>query len=113
MSLAGRCFSSPCPQPKRTHELSSNRRTGLQSRTQAPFEIVVVYRLAEVANDSVLQGLIPDDFIGVCSHEDRRNRVPRVDQMPVQLDSGHSGHVNVGDQAAGFREETRCEEIGR
>jgi hypothetical protein len=78
----------------------------LQSRTQAPFEIVVVHWLAEVANDSVLQGLIPDDFIGVRSHEDRRNRVPCVDQMPVQLDSGHSGHVNVGDQAVGFRHET-------
>ena len=54
----------------------------LQSRTQAPFEIVVVHWLAEVANDSVLQGLIPDDFIGVRSHEDRRNCVPCVDQMP-------------------------------
>jgi len=68
--------------------------------------MVVVHWLAEVANNPVLQDPIPDDFIGICSNEDRRDRVPCVDQMPVQLDSGHSGHVNVGDQAVGFRHET-------
>jgi hypothetical protein len=32
--------------------------------------------------------------------------------MPVQLDSSHSWHVNVGDQAGGFRQKALRQEIG-
>ena len=86
--------------------------SGLQSRAQASIEMDRVHWLAEVANNPVPYGLIPDGFIGVCSNEDRRNRVSSVDQMSVQLNSSHARHLNVGDQAGGFRQETRGEEIG-
>jgi hypothetical protein len=48
--------------------------------------------------------VIPDDLIGVGGNEDRRDRVPCIDQMPVQFDTGHSGYVNVGDQTGGIRQ---------
>jgi len=65
--------------------------------------MVVVHRLTEVASNPVPQGLIPDGLIGVGGNEDCRDRVPRIDQMPVQLDTSYSGHVNVGDQAGSIR----------
>src|SRR5271168_5502090 len=36
----------------------------------------------------------------------------RIDEMSVELNSSHSRHLNVGDQAGGCSEERRCEEIG-
>ena len=58
--------------------------------------MVVVHWLAEVTNDPILQGAVPDDLIRVCGDEDRRDRVPRIDQMSVELEPSHSGHLNVG-----------------
>ena len=74
--------------------------------------MVVIHRLGEVTNDSILQGAVPDDLIRVCGNENRRNRVPRIDEMFVELNPSHSRHLDVGDQAGGFREERRCQEIG-
>ena len=85
---------------------------GLQRRAKAPFQMVIVYRLTEVTHDSVFQGAIPDDLIRVCCNEDRRNGIPRINKLSVELNSSHSGHLDVGDQAAGFGEERRCQEIG-
>ena len=48
--------------------------------------MVVVHRLAEVANNAILQGSISDNLIGIRSNEDRRDRVSCIDQMSVQLD---------------------------
>jgi hypothetical protein len=89
-----------------------DRRTGVQSRAKAPLELPVVHRLAEVASRSILQGLVPDDLVGICGNEDRRDRVPQFDQASVELNASHSRHVDVGDQAGGFRQEGRCQEIG-
>jgi hypothetical protein len=69
--------------------------------------MIVVHRLAKVANNPVLKCPIPDDVIGVCGNEDCRDRVPGLDQMPVQLDSSHSRHVDVSDQAGGLGERSR------
>ena len=54
MSLGEPYFSSSYLLPRKTYELSSVGVSGLQGRTQAPFEIVVVHWLAEVANNSFL-----------------------------------------------------------
>ena len=74
--------------------------------------MLVINRLAEVTEDPTVQGASPDDIIGVCGNNDRRNRVARLDKMSVKLKSSHSRHLNVGDQARGCSEERRCQEIG-
>jgi hypothetical protein len=38
--------------------------------------------------------------------------MPRLDQARVEFDSRHSGHLDVGNQAGGLVETTRCEKIG-
>ena len=73
------------------------RLPGFEGRTKAPFEMVVIHWLTEVTNDPIPQGTPPDDLIRVCGNEDRRNRVARINQMSVELDSSHSRHLNVGD----------------
>ena len=88
------------------------RLPGLESRTKAPFEMVIIHRLAEVTNDSILQSTPPDDLVRVCGNEDRRNRVSCSDEMSVELKTGHSRHLNVGDQARGCCEERGCQEVG-
>ena len=84
----------------------------MESRTKAPLEMVVIHRLAEVTNNSILQGAPPDDLIRVCGNEDRRDRVPCIDEMSVELKTSHSRHLNVGDQARCCCEERGCQEIG-
>src|SRR6266567_9073255 len=39
--------------------------------------------------------------------------VPDFDEVSVEFDSGHRGHMDVGDQAIRFDETRGCEEIGR
>ncbi len=39
--------------------------------------------------------------------------VPDFDEVSVEFDSGHRGHMDVGDQASRFDETRGCEEIGR
>jgi len=88
------------------------RLPGFESRAKAAFEMLVIHRLGEVTNGAVLQGALPDDLIGVCGNEDRRNRVARIHEMPLKLNASHSGHLNVSDQAGGFRKKRRRQEIG-
>ena len=83
-----------------------------ESRAKAAFEMLVIHRLGEVTNGAVLQGALPDGLVRVCGNEDRRNRVARIYEMPVKLNASHCGHLNVSDQAGGFRKERRRQEIG-
>jgi hypothetical protein len=46
------------------------------------------------------------------SNEDRWNGVPDFDEVSVQFDSSHRGHMDVGDQASRFGKIRGCEEIG-
>ena len=85
---------------------------GLQSRTKATFQMLVIDRLAEVTNDSILQSAPPDDLIRVCGNEDRRNRAPCSDEMSVELKTSHSRHLNVGNQARCCCQERGCQEVG-
>ena len=70
--------------------------------------MVVINRLAKVTNDPILQSAVPDNLIRVGSNENGRNCVPRIDQLPMELEPGHFRHVDVGHQAGGFSEKRRC-----
>ena len=85
----------------------------MESRTKTPHEMLLINGFAKVTNDPIVQGAGPDVVIGIGRHEDCRNRIARCDEALVEVESGHRGHMNVGDQAGGFDEEWRCEEIGR
>jgi len=74
--------------------------------------MVVIHRFGEVTNDAIVQGPFADGLIRVCGNEDCRNFIARLHEMSVELNASHSGHLNVGDQAAGFGKEGRGQEIG-
>jgi hypothetical protein len=74
----------------------------MESPTKTSHEVLLVNWLAKVTNDPILQGARPDVVIGVGRHKDCRNRMPHIDEASVQLESGHCGHMDVGDQAGGF-----------
>ena len=53
------------------------RLSGLESRTKAPLEMLVIHGLAKVTNHPILQGAVSSHFIRICGDEDRRDRVAR------------------------------------
>jgi len=69
----------------------------MEGRMKTPREIVPINRLAKVANNAVFQGAGPINIVGIGSNEDRRNGISDFDEMPVQLDSGHRGHMDISD----------------
>src|ERR1700677_3800381 len=85
----------------------------MERRTKTPHEMLLVDGLAKVTNNSFVQSAGPGVIIGVGRRKDRRNRIPRTDEVSVELKSGHRGHMDVGDQAGGFDKARGCEEIGR
>jgi hypothetical protein len=80
---------------------------------EAPYQTLLVKRLAEITNDSIVQSACPLTVVGLPSNEDRGNGVPHIDKVPVELYAGHHGHVNVSDQTCGFGETRGSKEIGR
>src|SRR6266567_7977490 len=111
MHHAGRYFGSPCPARTRSSRLLFARLTWLESRTKTPYQMLLINRLTKVTNDPIVQGAGAVNVIGVGSHEDRRNRVTRLDEVFIELEPGHRRHMDVSDQAGGFGETRRCEEI--
>jgi hypothetical protein len=109
----GAAFQFTLPSPVRSSWILFGRVARMESRTKTPHEMLLINRLAKVANDPIVQGAGPDVVIGIGRHEDRRNCIARRDEVLVELESGHRGHMDVGDQAGSFDEEWRCEEIGR
>jgi hypothetical protein len=79
---------------------------------EAPHQTLLINRLAEITNDSVAQGAGSLAVVGTASNEDCGNGVPHINEVSVELNAGHRGHMNVGDQACGFGETRRSEEIG-
>jgi hypothetical protein len=71
--------------------------------------MLLINRLGTVTNDSIVQSAGPDVVIGMGRHEDRRNRIPRIDEVSIELESVHRGHMDVGDQAGGFDKTAGCE----
>ena len=80
---------------------------------KTPHQIPLINWLAKVTNDPIVQGAGPVNVSRVGRHEDRRNRVPRLNEVSVELDPGHGRHMDVSDQAGRFNETRGCEEIGR
>ena len=79
---------------------------------EAPYETLLVNRLAEITNNSVAQGAGSLAVVGAASNEDCRNGVPHIDKVSVELDTGHCRHMDISDQAGGFDETRGHEEIG-
>jgi hypothetical protein len=79
---------------------------------EAPYETLLVNRLAEITNNSVAQGAGSLAVVGAASNEDCGNGVPHIDKVSVELNAGHRGHMDVGDQACGFGKTRGSEEIG-
>jgi len=77
-----------------------------------PPEIFLIDRLAQVADDTIRQSAGPVNVIGVGSNEDCRNRMSRFDEVSVEFNTGHPGHMDVSDEAGGLNETRRREEIG-
>ena len=84
----------------------------MESRTKTPHEMLLINGLAKVANDPIVQGAGPDVVIGVGRHENRRNGIACIDEVSVELEAGHRGHMDVGDQAGCFDKARGSEEIG-
>ena len=55
------------------------RLSGLESRTKAAFEMVVIHGLAEITDHPILQGAVSGDLIRVRSDENCRDHVSRID----------------------------------
>src|SRR5262249_47488421 len=106
-------FSSPCRALKQSSRILIRRLTGRESHAKAPCEILFIHRLTKIADDPIVQGARAVNIIGVARHEDCRNRTPCIEEVSVELDPGHRGHVDVRDQAARFIKPRGLEEIGR
>ncbi len=85
----------------------------MEGRAETPHEMLLINGLAKVTNDPILQSAGADVVIWIGRHKDRRNCIPRIDEVSVELESGNCGHMDVGDQTGGFDKARRCEEIGR
>jgi hypothetical protein len=83
----------------------------MESRMKTPYQISFIKWLAKVTNDPIVQGPSPVNVIRVGRHEDRRNRVPRLDEVSVEFDPSHGRHMDVSDQAGRFNETRGCEKI--
>jgi hypothetical protein len=83
----------------------------MESLMKAAEEMLLVNWLAKVTNDPVVQGAGPINVIGVGCNEDRWNRVARIDEVSIELESGHRRHMDVSDQAGGLDETGGLEEI--
>jgi hypothetical protein len=75
--------------------------------------MLFVNGLPKKTNDSIPQGAGPDIVIRVGRHEDRRNRVPQIDEASIKRDPGHSRHMDVSDQTGGLAKMRGSEKIGR
>ena len=108
----GAVFQFTLPGAERKLTNSLRRLTRLESCAKTPYQMLFINRLTEVTNDPIVQGAGPVNVIGVGSNEDRRNRVPCIDEVSVEFEPGHRRHMDVGDQAGRFDETRGCEEIG-
>ena len=79
---------------------------------EAPHQTLLADRLVEIAKDSIAQGAGSLAVVGAAGDEDCGNGSPHLDEVSVELNAGHPGHMNVGDQACGFAKTWGSEEIG-
>ncbi len=85
----------------------------MEGRAKTLHQILLINGFSKVTDDSIIQGAAADAVVGVRRHQDRRNRVPRLNEVSMQLNPAHCWHLHVGDQADRFNETRGCEKIGR
>ena len=90
----------------------SGQFAGPERRTEALQQTHLVNGLAKVADDPIRERAELLDVVGVGGDEDRRNRVSGIGEVSIEVDSRHSRHLDVSDQAGGISEAMRREEIG-
>jgi hypothetical protein len=108
----GAVFRFTLPGAANDSTIRLGRLAGSERRAEALQQTRLVNGLSKVADDPIVERAGAIGLVGVGSDEDRRNRVSGIDEVPVEVDSGHSRHLDVGDQARGFSQATGCEEIG-
>jgi nitrogen-specific signal transduction histidine kinase len=108
----GAVFQFTLPSAAKDSRILHGRLAGPQRRAEATQQTRLVNGLAKVADDSVAERARPVGIVGVGRDKDRRNRASGIDEMSVELDSGHCRHLDVGDQAGGFTQPMGSEEIG-
>jgi Histidine kinase-, DNA gyrase B-, and HSP90-like ATPase len=108
----GAVFRFTLPAAAKDSRILLGRLAGAERRAEALQQTRLVNGLSKVADDPIVECAGPVGVVGVGSDEDRRNRVSGIDEMSVEVDSGHRRHMDVGDQAGGFGETRGCEEIG-
>jgi hypothetical protein len=83
----------------RTYD-SFRRAIGPESLANTLREMLFIHRFAHVTSDPIVQGASPVNIIGKRCHEDCRNRLTRVDELPVEFEPSHRRHMDIGDQQA-------------
>ena len=85
----------------------------MESRAKTPHEMLLINGLSKVANDPIVQGAGTDVVVRIGRYEDSRNCIPRIDEVSVEFESGHCGHMDVSDQTGGLDKARGSEEIRR
>jgi hypothetical protein len=91
-------------------ELPSRRPGTMNNSIKAPYQMVHV-ELGKIAKDPILQGTDAVRLVGVGGDQDRRNRVTLISKASVEFKTGNRRHMDVSDQAVGFREMPRNKEF--
>src|SRR5258707_8449009 len=104
MSLEAPYFSSSCLTPKRKSWILVRQLRTREGGTKTAHQMLCIQWLPKITNDPIVQGACPITVVRVGSNEDCGNRVACIDQMRVEFDSRHSGHLDVSDQAVRFDE---------
>jgi len=79
--------------------------------SQTFHEPVLVERLAEKADRSVIECTSPVFVVWVCGNQNHRHLISPRPQRFLQLKPALSGHLQVSDQACRLREHARREEM--
>jgi hypothetical protein len=111
-SPRGAVFRFTLPSAAKDSGILLGRLVGPERRAEAVQQTRLVNGLAKVADDPSVERAGPVGVVGVASDEDRRNRVSVIAEVSVEVDSGHSRHLDVGDQAGGLIQAMGREKIG-
>ena len=108
----GAVFRFTLPGAAKDSGILPGRLAGLQRRAEALQKARLVNGLSQVADDSLVEHAGSVGVVGIGGDEDRRNRVSLIGEVSAEIDSRHSRHLDVGDQAAGPGQVMGREEIG-
>ena len=75
---------------------------------KTPCQMLFIDWLTKITDDPVVEGARAVNVIGVVGHEDCRNRMSRIEEVFVELDSGDRRHLDISDQTGGFNETRGC-----